>query len=396
MSSYIGLFIILSFIALFSAISGSFTVLYFGLGVSLPVWWGLRVTSRKLGIKEDISGGTGFAGAELFLKLRLSNPTWFPVFWCTVSRAFTQELGASLWQSLVSIKPHGSVAFQMRFFPEQRGIYNVPDLIITTGDPFGWKENSIHIASPEKIIVYPPLSAVEGLYLTRHLPWGHTKVLFGLHEDPSRLKGCRDYYPGDSLKKIHWPSLARTGQLKVKEWETTLEAEIGIFLNLAENDYPVSDWYWLSESGIEFAASLAHHLVERKETPGFYCNGRLAGTSPESVFKFPPKNGHEQGKRILTFLAGVALHESQHYLPLFEEAYHLKNGSCLIFVTPVISAEMMKHAQNLKHAGYHPLFIWMGLPNGALPPAQLQRTGIPWYSVAKRRENHAFFIHRIR
>jgi uncharacterized protein (DUF58 family) len=396
MNSYIGLFVILGFIAIFSAISGSFTVLYFGLGVSLPVWWGLRATSRKLGIKEDISGGTGFAGTELFLKLRIFNPTWFPVFWCTVSRAFTQELGSSLWQTLVSIKPHGSVALQMSFFPERRGIYHVPDLIITTGDPFGWKENLIHITSTEKIIVYPPLFAVEGLHLTRHLPWGHTKVLFGLHEDPSRLKGCRDYYPGDSLKRIHWPSLARTGQLKVKEWETTLAAEIGIFLNLAEDDFPVSEWYWLSESGIEFAASLIHHLVGRKETPGFYCNGKLAGANLETVFKFPPKNGPEQGKRILTFLAGVALHEKQPYLPLFEEAYRLKNGSCLIFITPTISAGMVKHAQNLKHAGYHPLFLWLGSPNGALPPAQLQVTGIPWYSVAKRRENHAFLIQRIR
>jgi uncharacterized protein (DUF58 family) len=396
MSNYIGLWVILICITLFSVISGSFTVFYFGLGVSLLGWWGLRATSRKLGIKEDISGGTGFAKTELLLKLRISNPSWFPVFWCTASRAFSQELGSSLWQSLVSIKPHGSVTMKMSFFPEQRGIYNVPDLIITTGDPFGWKETSIHIASPEKIIVYPPLSAVEGLFLHRHLPWGHTKVLFGLHEDPSRLKGCRDYYPGDSLKKIHWPSLARTGQLKVKEWETTLAAEIGIFLNLAEADFPVSDWYWLSESEIEFAASLVHHLIGRKETPGLYCNGKLAGTGLETVFKFPPQNGHEQGKRILTFLAGVALHEHQPYLPLFQEAYRLKNGSCLLFITPRISMEMVKHAQNLKHAGYHPLFLWLESSGGVLPRAELQGTGIPWYSVAKRRDNHAFFITRIR
>jgi uncharacterized protein (DUF58 family) len=396
MNSYIGLFVILSVITLFSAVSGSFTVLFFGLGVSMPVWWGLRVSSQKICIKEDLSAGTGFAGTELVLKLRLSNPSWFPVFWCTMSRAFSHELGSSLWQSLVSIKPHGSVSMQMSFFPERRGIYNVPDLIVTMGDPFGWKENTIHIASPEKIIVYPPLSTVEGLYLTRHLLWGHAKVLFGLHEDPSRLKGCRDYYPGDSLKKVHWPSLARTGQLKVKEWETTLAAEIGVFLNLAEADFPVSDWYWLSESGIDFAASLVHQLIDHKETPGFYCNGKLADTSPDIVFKFAPKNGHEQGKRILTFLAGVTLHENQPYLPLFQEAYRLKNGSCLLFITPLISVEMVKHAQNLKHAGYHPLFLWLESKNVVLPRPELERAKISYYTVTQGRDSHAFLIARVR
>jgi uncharacterized protein (DUF58 family) len=390
--NYLSLFAILISIIIFSAISGTFTVFIFGIGIVLMVRWGLQEASRKLAVKEDLSGSTGFAGTELFLRLRIFNPSWFPVFWCTVSRVFSRELGVSLWQSILSIKPHGSVALQMSFFPEQRGIYHVPDLVLTMGDPFGWKENTVHINSPEKIVVYPPISSIEGLHLTRHLPWGHTRVLFGLHEDPSRLKGCRDYYPGDSLKKIHWPSLARTGSVKVKEWETTLAAEIGIFLNMAEADFPVSDWFWLSESGIEFAASLIHHLTDRKETLGFYCNGRLAGTEPETVFKFPPKNGHEQGKRVMSFLAGVALHETQPYMPLFQEAYRLKNGSCLIFITPLISTEMIKHAQSLKRAGYHPLFLWLESSGGQLPPVEWRGTAITCYKVAKRRDNHVFLI----
>lgn len=176
--------------------------------------------------------------------------------------------------------------------------------------------------------------------------------------------------------------MARTGQLKVKEWETTLAAEIGIFLNLAEADYPVGDWFWLSESGIELAASPVQQLSGGKETLGFYCNGKLADMGPDTVYKFPPKNGHEQGKRIMTFLAGVALNKKQPYIQLFKEAHHLKNGSSLIFITPLISTGMLKIARNLQRAGYHPLFLRLESPAGGLTPAELQRAEIPWYTVA--------------
>jgi len=396
MNNAVEALIILALAAIFGGISGSFSVFLFGLGITLPVWLGLKDISRKLGIREDLSGGTGFAGTELYLRLRITNDSWFPVFWCTVSRVFSQELGSTFWQSLVCIKPHGNVDLQMSFFPEQRGIYKVPDLIVGSGDPFGWREKFHHIASSEKIVVYPPVYAVEGLALNRHMPWGHAKVLFGLHEDPSRLKGCRDYYPGDSLRKIHWPSMARTGELKVKEWETTLAAEIGIFLNLAEADFPVSDWYWLSESSIELAASLIQQLIDAKETVGFYCNGKLQGTEPETIFKLPPQNGHEQGKRMMTFLAGVSLNEQQPFIRLFTDAQRLKNGSCLIFITPLISIAMLKHAQSLKRAGYHPLFLCIESSGGGFTPGEPAKTGIPCFTASKRRDNHGFRITGVR
>lgn len=397
MNNYLGFFLILGLLAVFGVISGSYQTLYFGLGLLLLLWLGLRDTSRKIGIKEDLSGNTGFAGTAFFIKLQLFNQSWFPVFWCTASRAFSEELGANFWQILALIRPYGYKAFQMEFYPERRGIYKVPDLHLSTGDPFGWKENNIKITSPAKIVVYPPLYSIVGLNLTRHLPWGQTVQLFGLHEDPSRLRGCRDYQPGDDLKKIHWPNLARTGALKVKEWETTLTAENGIFLNLAEADYPVGDWFWQSELGIDFAASLVHQLIGCKETLGLYCNGKLGAspqTAPEITFKFAPRSGHEQGKRLLTFLAGVALQERQPYSLLFNDAYRLKNGSCLLFITPLITTEMVKRAHGLKQAGYHPLFLWLYSMNVDLPLAGMERAKIPCYTVEKRRNIHAFLITR--
>jgi uncharacterized protein (DUF58 family) len=395
MNSLIASIVILGVIAIFSAVPSSYRALYLGLGLLLLVQWGLRDNTKKIKVTKDLSGSSGFAGTELFLQIQLFNRSWFPIFWCTVMECFPEQLGARIVQALVSLPPRGQKVIRMTFYPQRRGIYPVPDTKLAFGDPFGLKEVNLNITAPEKIIIYPPLFQVIGLNLNRHLPLGHKTIMFGLHEDPSRLRGCRDYCPGDSVKKIHWPNLARSGILKVKEWESTLSAEIGIFLNLREEDFPVSDWFWLTEHGIDFAASLAHLFIGNKETLGFYCNGKTPD-SVEAGFTLAPKRGYQQEKRILNFLAGADVNKGLEYTALFHEAYHLMGGSCLIFITPRITTEMVKRAGNLRKAGYHPVFLWLKSRSVLLPLGELESAGAPYFAVEKRRDGNAFFISRTR
>jgi uncharacterized protein (DUF58 family) len=287
----------------------------------------------------------------------------------------------------------------MAFYPSRRGIYPLPDTRLTIGDPFGIREINLNVALLDKVIIYPPLFQVIGLNLNRHLPLGRATIKFGLHEDPSRLRGCRNYYPGDSMKKIHWPNLARTGAVMVKEWESTLAAEIGLFLNLQEEDYPVSDWFWLTENGIDFAASLTHLLVGNKESLGFYCNGKTPNgknipDATEAMFTLAPKHGYQQEKRILNFLAGADLNNGLEYTALFSKAFQLAGGSCLVFITPRITAAMVHRARSLNKAGYHPVFLWLKSQTVLLPIVELESAGVPYFAIEKRRDGNAFFINR--
>jgi uncharacterized protein (DUF58 family) len=394
MNKVIVAIVFLALIALFTGSPSSYQALYISLGLLLLVWWGLRSNLKKIKVSKDLSGSSGFAGTELSLDLQLANPSRFPIFWCTVTEPFPEQLGAEIIQALVSLPSRSRKKVTMKFHPRRRGIYSIPETKLTIGDPFGLKEINIIISYHEKITIYPRLFPVVGLNLNRHLPLGQKKITFGLHEDPSRLRGCRDYSPGDSVKKVHWPSLARTGVLKVKEWESTLAAEIGIFLNLGEEDFPVSDWFWLTELGIDFTASLMHLLIENKETVGFYCNGKNADTVKDSVFMAAPKRGYQQEKRVLHFLAGADVKKGLGYISMFHEAYHLMGGSCLIFITPQVTQEMMKRAGALSKAGFHPVFLWLKSRSGFVPFIDLKQTAIPCFAVEKRWDSNVFFVSR--
>lgn len=384
--------VILGLMAVFSGETGVYRVFYLAFGVMGLVWWGLRVNYRKIVLDEDVSGSTGFAGASLFLKIRIINPGWFPVFWGVVTKSFPEALGTVFEQKLISVAPRGQTEIRMAFYPRRRGIYTVPETRFSFGDPFGLKEITLKSAPSSQIVVYPQILPVEGLHLTRHFPLGQNRVSFGLYDDPCRPRGCRDYSPGDSIRKIHWPNFARTSHPKVKEWETTLMEEMAVFLNLAEEDYPVGDWSGLSELGIDLAASLAHSFIANKEALGFYSNGRFCTVETSPFFTLTPKNSHLQEKKILYYLAGAVLNQGASFAPLVQEAYRLNRGTCLLLISPRFSPELVKQIRNLTRAGYHPVVFWLKSRQEVLPRQELESIKIPCYSVEKRRDRNALFI----
>ncbi len=363
--------------------------------VWLAVNWGRRETLRKLRIDLDLNRGCGFPGDDLFLVLHLANRSFFPLPWLAVYQSFPEQLGAGREQFLVSLGPRAKKKKTIVFRGYRRGIYPLPALRVAFGDVWGIDEASFLQRWTERVVIYPRVVPVYGLSLQRHLPFGPHRMSFGLHEDPSRLRGCREYRAGDGLRRIHWPNMARTGRIQVKEWETTLDAEIGIFLNLREEDFPVRDWSSLVELEVELAASLIHRMVEKGEHVAFYANGKAYGEEEGRVFHLPAKKGKGQRKKIFTYLAGVTTAPgSPPYENFFQEAKKAVAGACLLFITPQVTPEMVKRAGDLRKAGYHPSFLQPSHKTAVLPVKELKEKKIPCFIVKRRREDDALLLVR--
>ncbi len=97
--------------------------------------------------------------------------------------------------------------------------------------------------------------------------------------------GVREYVTGDPMKRIHWPTSARRGQLMVKEFEQDPQAEVWLFLDAQQKvqahksfvtpEIPLENLLFsrrpkltLPPSTLEYeisiAASLAHYFIEQK------------------------------------------------------------------------------------------------------------------------------------
>ena len=122
-----------------------------------------------------------------------------------------------------------SVRYVLRSLP--RGRYVFQDVRVELGDPFGLQRAVVELSSPGALLVYPRLVELRRLFSDAgHVAHAGQRLLlrrptgFDLHS-------VRDYEHGDSLRRVHWRSTARRGQLMVKELEDAPRDEIAVLLD---------------------------------------------------------------------------------------------------------------------------------------------------------------------
>ena len=182
----------------------------------------------------------------------------------------------------------------------------------------------------------------------------------------TNASGVRDYAPGDSFSRIHWPSTARRDRLIVKEFELDPLADIwivpdmAIFSHIAPKKDAVKDlsklppWMQLEEFElpetteeytVAIAASLAQYFLRRDRAVGMAAYGQ----SNETI---QPDRGERQLNRILEILSVL---RAQGQVPIEDvleaEAYLFPRGTTVIVVTPNASEEWVTAVRQIARRG---------------------------------------------
>jgi len=285
----------------------------------------------------------------------------------------------------------------------QRGRYTLGPLTLVSGDPFGLFQTSRSLDEPEAstIIVYPPMVTVPQFTpLVGVLPGGDTMRRRTPYVT-TNVAGVREYAPGDSFSRIHWPSTARTGRLISKEFELDPTADVWLFLDLervaqaelarpAPTSEPRLPWeigaeLVLAPSTVEYGtaivASLAKHFVEWDRGVGF-----IAYSQHREVI--PADRGERQLTKILETLSVI---RAEGRIPLAEiitaEGAHLSRNTTLVLVTPTDQRDWIAAARDIRQRGINVIAVLLesrsfGYPhsNDGLIP-ELSISGIPTYLV---------------
>lgn len=102
----------------------------------------------------------------------------------------------------------------------QRGVNYIPAPRISSSFPFNFFTRVRYAGDPSEVIVFPEprkCSLVEALSVTGTEENARTLDRTYDFED---LVSIRNYLPGDPLKLINWKATAKTGELKVNEFDT--------------------------------------------------------------------------------------------------------------------------------------------------------------------------------
>ena len=301
--------------------------------------------------------------------------------------------------------PRKSHAWTVQTRCSQRGRFTVGPLTLISGDPFGLFQTSRRLEEPppSTIIVYPPMVEVSAFApLVGYMPGGDTMRRRTPYVT-TNVAGVRDYTPGDSFGRIHWPSTARTGRLISKEFELDPTADVWLFLDLDRAVQAELAWFdpailseprlpWetqpdllLAPSTVEYGtaviASLAKHFIERDRGVGF-----IAYSQRREVL--PADRGERQLTKILETLSVI---RAEGRIPLAEivaaEGAHLSRNTTVVVVTPSEDRFWIAAARDLSQRGINVVAVLLESRSFGQPRSnegsvsELSISGIPTYLV---------------
>jgi uncharacterized protein (DUF58 family) len=122
-----------------------------------------------------------------------------------------------------------SVRYVLERLP--RGRYAFENVRIEIADPFGLESVSVPLPAPGALLVYPRLARLERLFSETGAHAHDGRRLLLRRHSGFELHGVREYEQGESLRRVHWRSTARRGQLMVKELEDAPRDEIAVLLD---------------------------------------------------------------------------------------------------------------------------------------------------------------------
>lgn len=112
-----------------------------------------------------------------------------------------------------------------------RGRYVVEEARASIDDPFGLAQADVELRAGGSLLVYPRLVVLERLFSESGAHAQDGRRLLLRRPSGFDLHSVREYSQGESLRKVHWRTTARRGQLMVKELEDAPRDEIAVLLD---------------------------------------------------------------------------------------------------------------------------------------------------------------------
>lgn len=348
-------------------------LLYLGILVTLLALAMALTSLRGIKLKRrarSLRAGVGDVFEEYF---EITNTSRITKLWLEVANETTipNVTGSRV---LTFLRGHEKRSYTARTWITSRGGFNLGPTTITSGDPFGIFRVSKQFPATASLIVFPMLFPVNDFLSPPGLLPGGKVIRRKSIDMTPHASGIREYATGDPMKRIHWPTSIRRGQLMVKEFEQDPQAEVWLFLDTHKNVHyskpeqyneipPVDDIFLmrrrkikLAPSSLEYSisitASLAHFFIGQRRSVGLV-------TASERAYKvIPAERSERQEGKILEALAFLQA-ESTYTLPSLITAQmgQLPQGSSAILITPMVWTELLVAVDSLQRRGLRPVVV---------------------------------------
>lgn len=275
----------------FYATSRLFTVLLSALVLS---WLWTKFSLRRVSAGAEQQTTLAQVGEWVQQRVWLQNNSRLPRPWVHV-----QDLGdvPDLPSLVTGLPTRGGRSWStLRTRTTRRGRFTWGPLRISSGDPLGLFHTERTIPSEESLVVYPAPVPLDEFVLSASEEAGDAPEYRGTSHITPNVVSVRRYSVGDSLNRIHWKSSAKLNRLMVKEFETEVQSDLWVLLDLNAAAQVGSGPDGTEDMGVTIAASLVKYLLEYDNGVGFAAIG-------DREYVIPPGVGDKHLWQVLESLA---------------------------------------------------------------------------------------------
>lgn len=347
------------------------SVLYTGLFLAAAAWLWAQFSILWVHVHRQARSLRANVGDIFEERFEVVNNGRVFSLWLEISNE-SKMPGAAGSRVVTMLGPRQQRTYVARTWLAQRGRFPLGPTTVRSGDPFGLFQVRKRFEANQSLIVMPMIFDISSFVSPPGmLPGGRVIQRKTLDVTP-HAAGVREYVTGDPLKRIHWPTTVRRGQLMVKEFEQDPQAEVWLFLDAqkwiqAQKRYEMPDLqvdalffgkrpkFHLPPSTFEYAisitASLARYFISQKRAVGFV-------TSSGAFMVIPAERSVRQESKILETLAFIEAEGRLSLAAIVEmQARQLPLGSSVILVTPSNSPEILVAVDDLLRRNLHPVVV---------------------------------------
>ena len=229
---------------------------------ALPVLAAIAVarTRYRLGCTRTVTPDRVQAGSPAQVTLRLENLSRLPSGVMLLEDQLPYALGSRPRFVLDRLRGRqaSSVTYQVQ--ADVRGRYELGPLSVRLTDPFGLCELTRSFISTEKLVVTPVVTPLPPVRIVGERTGSGESRARSVAVHGEDDAATREYRYGDDLRKVHWRSTARVGELMVRREEQPFHSTAAVLLDTRmaahRGDGPASSFEW----AVGAAASIALHL----------------------------------------------------------------------------------------------------------------------------------------
>jgi uncharacterized protein (DUF58 family) len=200
------------------------------------------------------------AGDPARIVLRLQNVSRLPTGVMLAEDTVPYMLGGRPRFVLDRVVPQRSVDVEYTVRSQLRGRFRVGPLTVRLTDPFGMCEVARSFSASDVLVVTPQVVGLPEIRLGGDWAGAGESRARSVATSGEDDAATRDYRQGDDLRRIHWRSTARRGELMVRREEQPWQSRAALLVDcrggVHHGDGPASSLEW----AVSAAASVGLHL----------------------------------------------------------------------------------------------------------------------------------------